>query len=131
MPEKILLHHRIKEQVTDQIRMGALSGKLPSMDVLGQEFNASRITMRNILKELETEGYVSVRQGSGTFVTYSRELQIENHFKSLSEPNPFLAAITRYTAFLGNREIPRDVRTKMIEVMDAQIELVERSRASQ
>jgi len=126
MPERISLHHRVKETVIAEIVSGSLSGRLPNMSRFGQEFAASRITMRNVLKELETEGYVVVRHGSGTFVSYSPEVQ-QNIIQE-EESNPFLAAISRYTQFLNDRELARETKMRMVEVVDKQIGLVESIR---
>ncbi|MUV37210.1 Histidine utilization repressor [Lentibacillus sp. JNUCC-1] len=62
--EQIKLH--IKDMIeTEMIEKGA---KLPSEKELCDRFNASRITVRRALKELENEDVIEVVHGKGTFV---------------------------------------------------------------
>ena len=44
--------------------------KLPSEPQLAQRFGVSRVTVREVLGQLATEGFVTRRQGSGTYVNH-------------------------------------------------------------
>lgn len=61
--------------ITDDLRRRIQSGefaqgkKLPTEDYLGDEYEASRNTIRQAIERLAREGLVAKRQGQGTFVT--------------------------------------------------------------
>ncbi len=61
---------RIAETLRHQILSGtlALGDKLPSHDVLAEDFGVAPMTVRHALAFLESEGWVSREQGRGTFV---------------------------------------------------------------
>ena len=61
----------LKEQIVHRIREGGYPpGKLiPSEAEFSAEFTISRNTVRQALKELETEGYLFRKRGKGTIVT--------------------------------------------------------------
>ena len=46
----------------------SVSTKLPSENWLAAKFDVSRSTIRAVLAELETEGKILRRQGSGTYI---------------------------------------------------------------
>lgn len=126
MPERQPLHMKVGDLMRADITTGAYVGALPSMDELGRRFGISRVTMRNALKLLEEEGLVRIRQGSGTFVNVPAETQDHAIRNSTSElPSTFAEAIGRYTQFLTNYQIPREVRARMMQIIDTQIGLVE------
>ncbi|WP_249366396.1 FadR/GntR family transcriptional regulator [Neobacillus rhizophilus] len=62
------------EVVIDQIKESFLNGKLPPGEKLPTErelagfFNISRTSVREALRKLEIEGFIEIRQGSGTFI---------------------------------------------------------------
>lgn len=65
---------RAFETVVQQIELSLADGRyavgtrLPSERDLADEFGVSRVVIREAMRYLESRGYVSVRQGSGTFV---------------------------------------------------------------
>lgn len=65
------LYHQIASQLKSQILSGQLpSGTLlPSIRELAVETECSVITIRRVYQELEGEGLVKTKQGTGTFVT--------------------------------------------------------------
>jgi GntR family transcriptional regulator of arabinose operon len=64
-------YHQLKEFIRDQIRRGELTPgqQLPTENILAQQFQLSRHTVRKALGDLEKEGWISREQGRGTFVT--------------------------------------------------------------
>jgi GntR family transcriptional regulator of arabinose operon len=67
---KILRYHSIREAIRRDIEARRFSPgeRLPSDAELAQRFDASRLTVIRSLRELETQGLVQRKAGSGTFV---------------------------------------------------------------
>jgi DNA-binding GntR family transcriptional regulator len=65
----------LADVVRDGLRRAIITGvygpgsKLPNEDALAQEFTVSRATIREAVRGLVEEGYLSRRQGSGTYAT--------------------------------------------------------------
>lgn len=66
------LYIQIKQYLLDQINVGKVKPgeKLPSEKELTDLFNVSRITVRNALAELQSEGIITRVSGKGTFVSH-------------------------------------------------------------
>ena len=68
-------------QLAEKIHTDIASGKyspesqLPPEEVLSQEFDVSRITIRNTLKKLENEGLIYRVRGKGTFISPAGQKQ--------------------------------------------------------
>jgi GntR family transcriptional regulator len=64
------LYHQIKEQLRALIVSGQLqeSSLLPSIREFAQQLSCSVITIRRVYQDLENEGLLRTRQGTGTFV---------------------------------------------------------------
>lgn len=64
------LYRQIQQFLREQIRCGALlpETRLPASRELATSLGVNRITVTNAYAELEAEGLVYSRQGSGTFV---------------------------------------------------------------
>ena len=62
------------QQVIDDIRLGIDDGryqvgqKIPSESELSEIYSVSRITIRRAIEELSTSGYLTKKQGKGTYV---------------------------------------------------------------
>src|SRR5512144_2146471 len=72
------LHIQIREAIRRQVRDGELideSGRLMTEAELGRHFGVSRITIRNAITPLVTEGMFARTRGRGTFL---RSNQPEN-----------------------------------------------------
>jgi DNA-binding GntR family transcriptional regulator len=71
----------LTDVVRDEIRGDLLSGayspgdKLPSEPELARAYNVSRITLREAVRGLVEEGYLSRRHGAGTYVTRKPKLR--------------------------------------------------------
>ena len=73
---KKLRYHTIREAIRRDIQGGRFEAgeRLPSDAELGMRFDASRLTVIRALRELETEGLVQRKAGSGTYVRTSPAL---------------------------------------------------------
>ncbi len=64
-------------QVANILRRRVMNGlwspgtKLPSLEALAKEFNVARLTARQAVEQLESEGLIWKKQGKGTFVAAS------------------------------------------------------------
>ena len=82
---------RISNEVTEQLKQSILLGhfkpgdKLPSERELAEEFQVSRVAIREALRALENSGFVLTRQGitGGAFVTELSFQQLANSFLDL------------------------------------------------
>jgi len=68
--EGVPLYLQIAERLLTQIESGDLKPgvRLPPERALSETLGVNRMTLRQALSKLETEGYLDRRQGSGTFV---------------------------------------------------------------
>lgn len=67
----IPLYYQLETILRQRILSGdfGMKAPLPSEEALGQEYNVSRITVRQALASLEREGLIVRRRGKGTFVS--------------------------------------------------------------
>ena len=81
------LYLQIKSKIKKEIRTGILKpgDKLPSESEMQKKYNISRVTIRNAMAELESEGYIIKVQGKGSFVAHSDMLRLPVGVTSLSE----------------------------------------------
>lgn len=70
MRESVPLYHQLKAQLLDQIGSGRWQPEhlLPSELELARQFGVSRTTVRLAIGDLVSSGYVTRKQGRGTFV---------------------------------------------------------------
>jgi PAS domain S-box-containing protein len=70
---------RVYETLRGSIEDGTLppGGRLAPQDVLAREHGVALMTLRQALKRLMKEGFVSARQGQGTFVRSSAERMLK------------------------------------------------------
>lgn len=70
------LYLQVADQLRAQIESGALAPetRLPASRVLAKTLRVNRMTIVNAYAELEAEGLVTTRLGSGTYVTTPKEL---------------------------------------------------------
>lgn len=64
------LYQQVMEDLKDDIERGKYPAgcRIPSEAELSQMYSVSRITVRRAVSELAAEGYLSKKQGKGTFV---------------------------------------------------------------
>jgi GntR family transcriptional regulator, transcriptional repressor for pyruvate dehydrogenase complex len=88
---KPIKQSRVSGEVTEQLKQSILLGhfksgeKLPSERELAEQFQVSRVAIREALRTLENSGFVTTRQGvtGGTFVTELTFQQLSNAFLDL------------------------------------------------
>lgn len=75
------LYHQIKTQLRALIMSGQLQEGmlLPSIRELAHDLSCSVITIRRVYQDLEAEGILRTRQGTGTFVADIGESDKEQH----------------------------------------------------
>ncbi|MEM7476673.1 MAG: PLP-dependent aminotransferase family protein, partial [Planctomycetota bacterium] len=80
-------------QVYHEIRSAILSGRLnggtriPSSRILAEQIGVSRTTILSVLDQLIAEGYLTTKQGSGTFVCAEFPLEEEAFNKTICRTN--------------------------------------------
>ena len=82
---------RVSNEVTEQLKQSILLGhfkpgdKLPSERELAEDFQVSRVAIREALRALENAGFIATRQGitGGAFVTDLSFQQLTNSFLDL------------------------------------------------
>jgi GntR family transcriptional regulator len=86
------LYHQIKEQLRALIISGQLveNSLLPSIRDLAQQVACSVITIKRVYQDLENEGLLRTKQGTGTFVANVGEINREQFkydavYKALKE----------------------------------------------
>ncbi len=124
---------RISNEVTEQLKQSILLGhfkpgdKLPSERELAEEFQVSRVAIREALRTLENAGFVVTRQGitGGAFVTDLSFQQLTNSFldlflcEKLSIPELYHVRrliepeVARLAALRINDEYARRLRTAL------------------
>lgn len=69
---------RVRAQLELLLRNAEPGERLPSEPALAKRFDVSRTTIREVMSQLETEGFVQRRQGSGTYVRHQPLLEDES-----------------------------------------------------
>ncbi|WP_339164872.1 GntR family transcriptional regulator [Siminovitchia sp. FSL W7-1587] len=125
--DPIPLYEQLKSIIEDDIKNGKLqyNDQIPSERELCQQFNVSRITVRQAISLAEKEGLVQRLHGVGTFVAkpkIQQELTTINNFKSTLEKQGLLAS----TKYHDSKVISSDFqlsRLLHIDVMDKVLNL--------
>ena len=101
------LYLQIRDQLKHQMASGALAPgqKLPSSRQLAADLGVSRITVTNAYAELEADGLVESRTGSGTYVAPEWERGPKS-VKGQAAPQPVVPAWQRALSELGPDGIP-------------------------
>ncbi|AVM68306.1 hypothetical protein C3V36_02995 [Lachnospiraceae bacterium oral taxon 500] len=81
------LYLQLKNQIKKDIRTGVLEPgeKIPSETQMQKDYEMSRVTVRNALAELESEGYIFKVHGKGSFVAHSDMLRLPIGVTSFTE----------------------------------------------
>lgn len=77
IPLYVQLFESLKELISDGTLVHNL--KLPSIRHLSKELGVNRVTVVTAFKELENNGYVYTKPGSGTYVSNSYLVSVKNH----------------------------------------------------
>src|SRR5207247_6379917 len=94
-------HREVSRQILSEIAAGkyGVSGRLPGEDQLVRKFGVSRTTIGRALRDLQTEGIIERRAGSGTYVR--RQSPNSPATRQLGLLIPELAAIEIFTLICG------------------------------
>ncbi|EKN69086.1 DNA-binding transcriptional regulator FrlR [Neobacillus bataviensis LMG 21833] len=108
----VFLYDQVKMEIKEMISRGEIAAgqKLPNEKELCETFNASRITVRRALKELESEGVLEILHGKGTFV---KSVKQKIHILNLQGFTDGLAA--------GENGFTKVVLLNKIETADAEL----------
>lgn len=81
------LIHEIVDRLIALIQSGAFQPgeRLPSERKLCETFQVSRSSLRTALQQLEYNGIIEIRQGSGTYVSENAEVLIDLHQETASD----------------------------------------------
>lgn len=117
-------HQMLYKTLRDQILAGrfAVNEKLPSEKELSSKFKVSRITVMRALSDLQNDGYIWRKQGSGTFIKSPAQMSCRlgllipglSHavnasvFPLVQEQITKRAAKLGWQVLLGDAEIPDD-----------------------
>lgn len=88
-PFRPIKSRKISERIAQQVKNAILRGtmkpgdKLPSERELVEQFQASRISVREALKSLETSGLLTIKRGSGIFVAEVNSKPISDSLSSI------------------------------------------------
>ncbi len=87
LEQNLPLQYQLKQIFLEKIKKQEWKQgeKIPSEREICAQYQVSRITVREVLKDLEREGYFSRKQGKGTFVTLPKYVQKLNKFYSFRE----------------------------------------------
>lgn len=74
------LYHQIETQLRSLIISGVITeGTLPSIREFAGDLKCSVITVRRVYQDLENEGLLRTRQGTGTFVSHVGDGAMEEY----------------------------------------------------
>jgi DNA-binding GntR family transcriptional regulator len=81
-----LTHHTIQQAVADAVRTRVISGQLPAgtridQDALAAEFSVSRMPVREALRQLGAEGFVTIVPHRGAIVTALSPAEVEEIYE--------------------------------------------------
>src|SRR6266446_3150462 len=101
MPKTENKHREVSRQLLSDIAAGkyGASGRLPGEDQLVKKFGVSRTTIGRALRDLQAEGIVERRAGSGTYVRKQSPNSPDSHRLGLLIPE--LATVEIFTLICG------------------------------
>lgn len=122
------LYLQIKETLKKQILAGeyAPHERMPSESDLMKMFGVSRITVRQALRDLHTEGLIFSSQGKGTFASKPKAMQDVQHLEGFDEamkPKGYetSARLVSIREVSANKDIQErlalDARERVVEVI--------------
>ncbi|GGA31915.1 GntR family transcriptional regulator [Paenibacillus physcomitrellae] len=110
------LYHQIETQLRSMIVGGQLAEGtlLPSIRELAGNLNCSAITVRRVYQDLESEGLLRTKQGTGTFVAKVEEEQRGTYKRTFVE-EALGAAIDSARSVQYSKE---ELKTLFLEVLE-------------
>ena len=84
------LYQQVMDEIKKNIETGEYpaNGRIPSEAELSEMYGVSRVTVRRSIEELANEGYLTKRQGKGTFVNppkISRKILLKSNVQSFTD----------------------------------------------
>ncbi len=113
---KVDLSEQLYQSLKQLILEGELSAgeRIPSSRELSQQLKVSRPTVAVCLEQLQQEGYIELKHGSGTYVSS----QVKENNGSLNRPRQNAAkphALSSYGKFLKQQSKDSDLQTSPVE----------------
>lgn len=126
------LYLQLKNKVKKEIRTGMLKpgDKLPSESELQKKYGMSRVTVRNAMEELTTEGYIIKVQGKGSFVAHSDMLRLPIGVTSFTEDARMQGvSLTSKVVKFGVEELKTEIDREFFgETTDGKVLVLKRVR---
>jgi len=116
------LYHQIEVQLRSMIVSGTLpeGTLLPSIREFATQLKCSVITVRRVYQDLENEGLLRTRQGTGTFVAYASD-EAKSAFKAEAVRRELWQAVSAGRSVgLTEAELQRIFREVLAELYDRQ-----------
>ena len=128
----IPLYYQLETILRRRIQSGEfpLETPLPSEEALGQEYDVSRITVRQALASLERDGLILRRRGKGTFVV-EKAISVETPRLTGSMEDLILMGIQTSTKILSTSIIdpPEHIRGKLDLEVSKKVHRIEKVRS--
>lgn len=133
MKKNEFLHQRIYIDLVSKIKNGTYSPgtKLPTEAELCEIYNVSRHTIRKSLEQLDQNGYIMKKSGSGTFIKYMKTDYTLSTLKSFSELSLLDNELAKSIILQVKKITPDKEIKKQLELRDSDmVYYVERIRLS-
>ncbi len=128
----IPLYYQLETILRRRIKSGdfPLDALLPSEEALGQEYDVSRITVRQALASLERDGLIVRRRGKGTFVV-EKAFSVETPKLTGSMEDLILMGIQTSTKILNTSIVnpPETIRNRLELEASEQVYRIEKVRS--
>lgn len=141
MEEKMILRDKVRRLILEEINLLKEEGKnkLPTEQELSSKFGVSRVTLRSALADIEREGKITRRQGSGTYISPSFDnmkldlFRMKTYGQLIQEAGHYLKVESFITKIVDTPEFVREsklydrekmVMTVRIFYADSQIAVV-------
>lgn len=112
------MHAQLYRILKDRIYAGAYpsNSMMPSEADIQKEFDVSRITVRRAVSDLERDGYVRKKRGSGTIILPQKKYRDSFKFSGYSE-DVIASGNHPGSIILACKEVPADIRvSEMLQV---------------
>ncbi|KQL52598.1 GntR family transcriptional regulator [Heyndrickxia shackletonii] len=123
------IYYQIQQVIKEQIKKGewSVGDAIPSERILSEQFEVSRMTIRQAVQGLVDEGVLTRKRGSGTFVSNEKveqPLRGVTSFTKLMEQRGMIPS-SKIISFLKRK--PSDVEAEHLE-MDQAVEVLQIER---
>lgn len=112
------VYYQIKQAIRTWIVDGEFHSrqKIPSENELAKKFNVSRLTVRQAVSQLVQEGFLTSRQGEGTFVTSNQNLINNFSLEFTGFMDDLFYQVSKSetkSVTMARREPPQSIRDKL------------------